>query len=637
MHGARRFNYGWGVYNNMRRSHESHRNAVFTIFVDNLPPTVAKRDLFTEFRRDGNVTDIFVSRKHRVKSPWPFAFVRFDKLVSARGAIERMNGRAWQGKMLHISMSRYNRNDDYRDKEIDAGNNRRFLKRNAYREKRGVWKWVEVKRMNESKTIVEEVTLKKEVPIKSKRKVVELQKSDIQFERLSRSLLGISVKPIEFRRVMNYLLDEWKGPGVIECRDVSPYRCLVTFSSPKIRDEAMGNELLQSVFDEDREFEIFVKEVGSEVYSVESHPNKEASNSATMAETSTSISEVEETPKVGGNLNSKDDRQPRDEPIVDDKSGDALVLQTDGLVLHADGDIEKPLSENIRVTSVGGKGEDQERDVWVGDGGLGLDVLFGEAYEGNEVRSKKSGNKERWVDPEAVDIVAQTKKSLIDACEESGRNDEGGGRLNDMMIGPDAEDGSSSYTSCPFPPAEDEIELNSEDEELKAQLAEVVTTKEVCARGGVDFEKSDEEEVLVRLVGRKVVKKGGSELRPRRPKPSRAPCIEGRTITTGFLRVLKSNRWIMLKGRIIEKDFGCCICVVYGPHTREERTVFWDEIRYAREEMGLPTLIAGDFNEILQLGERKGGTVLSPSSAMFREWVDVMELIDLELMGRKYT
>ncbi|MED6158729.1 hypothetical protein PIB30_035457 [Stylosanthes scabra] len=122
-------------------------------------------------------------------------------------------------------------------------------------------------------------------------------------------------------------MDEWKGPGEIECRDVGPCKCLITFDSSEIRNEAFQNELLIEIFDEvrphwelfwssskriwlemmgmpvslwstenfamiakmwvkwervhewvnvkveDRTFEVFVKKFGSEVYSVNSHPD----------------------------------------------------------------------------------------------------------------------------------------------------------------------------------------------------------------------------------------------------------------------------------------------------------------------------------------------------------------------------
>ncbi|MED6200555.1 hypothetical protein PIB30_086360 [Stylosanthes scabra] len=173
-------------------------------------------------------------------------------------------------------------------------------------------------------------------PVEKKRHEVEVIWCEEQKQRLARSLLGVNVNPIEFRKVI----------------DVGPFRCLITFDSPEIRDAALKNELLLSTFDEvrrhweifwglsrrvwieimgipvglwcteninrivkhwgkvvrfddrteesksystarvlldcfqwesihewvtikvdDRQFEVFVKEFGSEMYSVQSHPN----------------------------------------------------------------------------------------------------------------------------------------------------------------------------------------------------------------------------------------------------------------------------------------------------------------------------------------------------------------------------
>ncbi|MED6145841.1 hypothetical protein PIB30_028947 [Stylosanthes scabra] len=65
---------------------------------------------------------------------------------------------------------------------------------------------------------------------------------------------------------MNVLLDEWNGLGNIECRDVGPYRYLVSFSSVEIRDQAMSNELLLSVFDEVRHHWDFVSSISRRVW-----------------------------------------------------------------------------------------------------------------------------------------------------------------------------------------------------------------------------------------------------------------------------------------------------------------------------------------------------------------------------------
>ncbi|MED6180201.1 hypothetical protein PIB30_008059 [Stylosanthes scabra] len=226
---------------------------------------------------DGTITDIYISRKQRIRSNKPFAFLRFKAYEGAVKAVERWNGADWE-------------------------------------------------------------------------------------------------EPIDFRRVMNWLMDNWTGEGEIESRDVGPYRCLITFDSTEIRVEAMNNSLLLSVFDEvrphwdifwnrsrrvwmeiedlpvyawseenlnrvaslwgklvmlddrieekksfstvrmlvdcyewerinewvsvkigDRKIEIYVKEFGGEIYSVQSHPNRSEVEQSETISISNSSSEVKET------------------------------------------------------------------------------------------------------------------------------------------------------------------------------------------------------------------------------------------------------------------------------------------------------------------------------------------------------
>ncbi|KAL4370611.1 hypothetical protein AHAS_Ahas06G0083100 [Arachis hypogaea] len=51
---------------------------------------------------------------------------------------------------------------------------------------------------------------------------------------------------------------------------------------------------------------------------------------------------------------------------------------------------------------------------------------------------------------------------------------------------------------------------------------------------------------------------------------------------------------------------------------------------------GVLILFGGDFNDILMTEERAGCKALSQSSNEFKEWVDNMELLELELLGRKF-
>ncbi|MED6148552.1 hypothetical protein PIB30_054164 [Stylosanthes scabra] len=129
-------------------------------------------------------------------------------------------------------------------------NNMRHGSNNQLGSKQGmIQKWVEVRKTR----IGEEQSKETRTMVgTAQRKKVDGTWVEDQKQRLQKSLLGFCVKQIEFRKVMNRWLDECKGPGEIECRDVGPYKCLITFESPEIRNDAFQNELLLEIFDEVR-------------------------------------------------------------------------------------------------------------------------------------------------------------------------------------------------------------------------------------------------------------------------------------------------------------------------------------------------------------------------------------------------
>ncbi|MED6124513.1 hypothetical protein PIB30_059615 [Stylosanthes scabra] len=161
--------------------------------VDNLPTGVSKRQLYKDFGRDGYVTDIFVSRKLRMKANGPFAFIRFQRYGGVMRAIRRSNGTLWGGGKLFITLSKFKREDDKR-RGVPVG------KLEQRMGPRTIRKWVEVKK-----------TVQKD----DKEECAHAERKE-------------------------------------ESMDVGPYRCLITFSSSEIRDGAMENVLLMSVFDENR-------------------------------------------------------------------------------------------------------------------------------------------------------------------------------------------------------------------------------------------------------------------------------------------------------------------------------------------------------------------------------------------------
>ncbi|MED6132891.1 hypothetical protein PIB30_022970 [Stylosanthes scabra] len=332
-------------------------NGVYTIFVDNLSKTVMKGELFKDFFGYGIIKDVFVSRKWRRNSSSPFAFIRRDQGMWFRGTGQNFKGREERKTSNKHPQSQLG-GGMIRKRWIPTG--RKFHDQNTER----------IKKMENVGRCC------KGGCCRTQRKEVNLSRSQTQSDILSRSLLGFNTKPIEFAHVESTLLREWDGEGVIECRDVGPFRCLITFESEKIRDEAMENQVLLSLFDEvrhhwgavwslsrrvlvevmglptflwsegnleiiakiwgryvyvddrtenswsfsvarflidsyeweaihewitvkvdDKEYEVFVKEFGSEVYSRETHPNEtEMAYMGLDAGKAETESMVEETP-----------------------------------------------------------------------------------------------------------------------------------------------------------------------------------------------------------------------------------------------------------------------------------------------------------------------------------------------------
>ncbi|MED6186470.1 hypothetical protein PIB30_066969 [Stylosanthes scabra] len=225
----------WRVNRNKDESANPNVQDCNAGFVDNLPLKVTKREIYKRFRRNGYITDIFISRKLRKNAIGPFAFVRFHSYEGAAKAITTINGTIWDDAKLYVTMARSKR----------IGNSERTQER--YVKQQGTnsgiqKKWVAIGAKTKDRQT--EHSDRCCNSMKCRTKEVEALWCAEQKQRLQRSLLGVSVKPIYFRKVMYKLMDEWKGPGKIECRDVGPFRCLLTFDTTEIRDAALEDELL---------------------------------------------------------------------------------------------------------------------------------------------------------------------------------------------------------------------------------------------------------------------------------------------------------------------------------------------------------------------------------------------------------
>ncbi|XP_016173340.1 uncharacterized protein LOC107615829 [Arachis ipaensis] len=99
----------------------------------------------------------------------------------------------------------------------------------------------------------------------------------------------------------------------------------------------------------------------------------------------------------------------------------------------------------------------------------------------------------------------------------------------------------------------------------------------------------------------------------------------------------KGGRWLCVDGVMIKNNFRCAFCLVYGEHDRESKLVVWEELSFLSGLCQVPLCFMGDFNEIVQVEERRGSTSLPRSAVEFKSWINDMELMDLALPDRQFT
>ncbi|MED6216614.1 hypothetical protein PIB30_009207 [Stylosanthes scabra] len=191
--------------------HPNGRVQTHAVFVDGLPEKITKRELYKLFGRNDFIVDIFGSKL----------------------TVNPAKNRGWEANQKQRPLCT------------------EWASSNSKNGRRVFQKWIPViKTTNNGKQV--RIHNEGDTTGEHRRKEVMAMWAEDQRLLLQCSLFGVCVKPIKPRKVMNALLDNWKGPGDIEVRDVGPYRCLVTFSNPEVRDLAMEHELLYSVFDEVR-------------------------------------------------------------------------------------------------------------------------------------------------------------------------------------------------------------------------------------------------------------------------------------------------------------------------------------------------------------------------------------------------
>lgn len=79
------------------------------------------------------------------------------------------------------------------------------------------------------------------------------------------------------------------------------------------------------------------------------------------------------------------------------------------------------------------------------------------------------------------------------------------------------------------------------------------------------------------------------------------------------------------------------LVLIYGPNDREGRGCLWNELLELKQEIDLPMMIFGDFNEVLNPEERRANSLISSAIREFQACQKAMNMIDLPLLGMKFT
>lgn len=77
---------------------------------------------------------------------------------------------------------------------------------------------------------------------------------------------------------------------------------------------------------------------------------------------------------------------------------------------------------------------------------------------------------------------------------------------------------------------------------------------------------------------------------------------------------------------------------VYGWSTTSDKWRTWDLLRSVVKNTNLPTVMGGDFNEIISQDEKEGGSTMEPRNFRgYKEVIHDLALRDLGFVGPRFT
>ncbi|GKV53234.1 hypothetical protein SLEP1_g59770, partial [Rubroshorea leprosula] len=102
-------------------------------------------------------------------------------------------------------------------------------------------------------------------------------------------------------------------------------------------------------------------------------------------------------------------------------------------------------------------------------------------------------------------------------------------------------------------------------------------------------------------------------------------------------RVFEGKGFIGISGEWGSKQLSCNMVNVYAPCDKKEKVLLWEEMGSLVSNQGGRWLLAGDFNSVRSIIERKGKLGETQDMEEFNRFVEGTGLIDVKLLNRKFT
>ncbi|KAK7268948.1 hypothetical protein RIF29_21659 [Crotalaria pallida] len=180
------------------------RRKSFSLFVDNIHPSLTKHDLWKIFQEFGEVVHLYISLKRRENKNQLFGFVRYGTKEDASEAIRRTKGLMVKGEKLFVKWaSQENKGDDERIEDPGRQPNMQRSGGDASQEQL---------RVVQANTIPENIAW------------------------LQRRLIMETKRPSNIEEILLKLVNLW--PTICMVRDIGAFKFIVTFRSYDDRQEA---------------------------------------------------------------------------------------------------------------------------------------------------------------------------------------------------------------------------------------------------------------------------------------------------------------------------------------------------------------------------------------------------------------